>query len=197
MDKCTEIHTTMIADEQIIELYWQRNEKALHETEGKYGKMLFRIAYNILHDRSDCEECQNDTLLAIWNCIPPTRPVVFSAFISKIMRNIATGKYRDRSRQKRIPAEMTVSLDELSEFLHENDSPEADYVAKEIGKLISEYVRTLSDKQHYIFIGRFYFCERLEFLADELGVNVSTVQRNVENIKVGLKKHLERNGVYI
>lgn len=67
----------IIADEQIIELYWQREERAIQETDKKHGQFLFRIAYNILHDRLDCEECQNDTYLGVWNAIPPTRPTVF------------------------------------------------------------------------------------------------------------------------
>ena len=75
MNKRTE--QPIIADEQIIELYWQRNENAIQETDKKYGQFLFGIAYNILHDRLDCEECQNDTYLGVWNAIPPTRPILW------------------------------------------------------------------------------------------------------------------------
>ncbi len=95
MDKGTDIKTVVIADEQIIELYWERNETAIQETETKYGKMLFRIAYNILHDRLDSEECKNDTYIGVWNAIPPTKPNVFPAFITQIMRNIATKRYKE------------------------------------------------------------------------------------------------------
>ncbi len=197
MDKGTDIQTVIIADEQIIELYWERNERAIHETEVKYGKMLFRIAYNILHDKLDCEECQNDTYNGIWNAIPPTRPTVFQAFITQIMRNIATKRYKEKTSQKRVPSEMTVSMDELHSFLHENETPEAEYAAAELGKMISDYLRTLSDRQQYIFIGRFYMAETIEYLADKLGVGVATVHRDIDKIKQGLKEHLKRNGVYV
>lgn len=76
---------TTLEDKRIIELYWDRDETAIQETDNKYGKFLFKIAYNILNDRCDCEECQNDTYLGIWNAIPPTRPAVFPAFITQIM----------------------------------------------------------------------------------------------------------------
>lgn len=56
---------TIVADEQIVELYWIRDEKAIQLTDKKYGKFLYRIAYNILHDRLDCEECQNDTYIVL------------------------------------------------------------------------------------------------------------------------------------
>ncbi len=197
MDKGTVIQSVVIADEQIIELYWERNEAAIQETETKYGKMLSRLAYNILHDYLDCEECKNDTYIGVWNAIPPTRPTVFPAFITQIMRNIATKRYKEKTSKKRIPTELTVSLDELYESLHVSSTPETEYIAKELGKFISDYLRTLSARQQYVFIGRFYMVETIECLAGKLGVGVATVHRDIEKIKQGLKAHLERNGVYV
>lgn len=188
---------TIVADEQIVELYWARNEKAIQLTDDKYGPFLYHIAYNILHDRLDCEECQNDTYNGIWHSIPPHRPEVFSIFISKIMRNIAGMRFRERTRQKRIPSEMTVCLDDLRDTLHSEDSPETEYLAKELGKYINDYLSTLTDRQQYVFVGRFYIGDKLEVIAAELNVNISTVHRELERIKQGLKSHLERNGVYV
>ncbi len=197
MGKYTDIQSKMIADEQIIELYWQRDENAIHETDVKYGKMLFHIAYGILYDSLDCEECKNDTYLGVWNKIPPTRPTVFSAFISKIMRNIAIDRYKLKTSQKRIPSELTVSMEELCDFLHTNDSPEVEYTATELGKFISDYVKGLSYRQQYIFIERYYLASTIESIANELGVGLATVHRELGKIKQELKICLERNGVYV
>ena len=98
-----------ISDEEIVSLYWQQNEDAIQLTSDKYGKFLYRIAYNILHDHSDCEECQNDTYHRVWNRIPPTRPNAFRAFLAAIMRNVAIDKYYENVSKKRIPSEFTVS----------------------------------------------------------------------------------------
>ena len=196
MKKCKE-YKTVIADEQIIELYWQRDEAAIQETDNKYGQFLFRIAYNILHDRPDCEECQNDTYLGVWNAIPPTRPTVFPAFITQIMRRIAINRYKEKTSKKRIPSELTVSMDDMHDTLHSGNTVEADYEAEEIGKLINDYVRGLSERQRYIFIDRFYFVESVEAIAADLSVSVPTVYREIEKIKQGLKLYLERNDVFI
>ena len=91
----------LLSDEQIIDLYFAREERAIKETDHKYGKYLFTIAYNIVQDTLDCEECLNDTYLNTWNRIPPTRPSIFHAFLSKIMRNIAVDRYRHNKAQKR------------------------------------------------------------------------------------------------
>lgn len=188
---------TVIADEQIIELYWQREEKAIRETDKKYGQFLFRIAYNILHDRLDCEECQNDTYLGVWKAIPPTRPTVFPAFITQIMRRIAINRYKKKTNKKRIPSELTVSMEDVGDILHSDDTVGAEYAAKEVGKIINDYVRELSDRQQYIFIDRFYLAESVETIANDLSISVPTVYREIEKIKQGLKVHLERSDIFI
>lgn len=187
----------VVADEQIIEMYWQRNELAIQETDKKYGQFLFRIAYNILHDRLDCEECQNDAYLDTWNAIPPTRPIVFSAFITQITRRIALDRYKEKSRKKRIPSELTVSIEDMNETLHDYSMVDAHYDIKEIGRVINEYMKNLSDRQRYIFIDRFYLAESVETISADLSISVATVYREIEKIKQGLKIHLERNDVYI
>lgn len=92
MDKSVEQQKSF-ADEQIIDMYWNRDEQAIQETDRKYGNYLFTIAYNIVYDSCDCEECKNDTYLRAWNAIPPTRPNVFLAFITTIIRNIAINSF--------------------------------------------------------------------------------------------------------
>ena len=196
MSKRTE-RQTIIDDEQIIELYWQRNENAIQETDKKYGQFLFRIAYNILHDRLDCEECQNDTYLDVWKAIPPTRPTVFPAFITKIMRRIALDRYKEKTAKRRIPSEYTVSMEDIKDTLHSNETVDSEYAAEELGKIISDYVRSLTDRQRYIFIDRFYLAEPVETIAADLSISVSTIYRELENIKQGLKTYLERNEVYV
>ena len=61
----------LLSDEEIVALYWQREERAIEATDVKYGKYLYTIAYNILRDGLDSEECLNDTYLGTWNSIPP------------------------------------------------------------------------------------------------------------------------------
>lgn len=196
MSKSTE-QQEIIADEQIIELYWRREEKAIQETDKKYGQFLFRIAYNILHERLDCEECQNDTYLGVWNAIPPTRPTVFPAFITQIMRRIAINRYKEKASKKRIPSEHTISMEDVNGTLHGDDSVAVKYEMAEVGKIINNYVRELSDRQRYIFIDRFYLAESVETIATDLSISVPTVYREIDKIKHSLKLYLEWNDVYI
>ena len=191
MSKRKEEKAHIIADEQIIELYWQRNERAISETDVKYGQFLYKIAYNILHDKLDCEECQNDTYLDIWNAIPPERPNVFPAFITQIMRRTAIDRYKQKMSKKRIPSELTLSLEEFDVEAVQYDN------AEELGRIISDYLRTLSDKQQFMFIGRFYIADSVVNIANDLGITASAVYKELGKIKSKLKDYLERNEVYI
>jgi RNA polymerase sigma-70 factor (ECF subfamily) len=186
-----------LTDKQIIDLYWQRDESAIEETDKKYGRMLFRIAYNLLSDRMDCEECKNDTYVRVWNSVPPTRPRVLPAYLTEIMRRVAINKYKQKTSQRRVPSELTVSMDELRDSLQNEASFVSERDAEEIGKVINAFLRELPERRRYIFIERFYFAEPVEEIATELSVSVATVYREIERIKKDLKVYLERNDIYI
>lgn len=185
-----------LADEIIVDLYFGRSEQAIIETDKKYKKYLWTIAYNILHDNLDCEECLNDTYLGVWNAIPPERPVSFQAFISKIMRNTALDRYKKNTADKRIPAEMTVSIAELGESIPDFFSAEEDYFVGEVSKVLSDYLRELPERSAFIFICRYYCSDKISDIADMLHVGERTVFRELTAIRDGLEKRLKKEGYY-
>ena len=189
------VHTNAKTDEEIIDLYWVRNEEAIPETDRKYGKYLYTIAYNIVRDSRDCEECVNDTYFSTWNRIPPTRPNVFQVFLSKITRNVAVDKYRKNNAEKRIPSEMINSLDELDECLVHSDSVEEELDVKRISIVLNDYLQTLSKKEITLFVCRYYYCDSIETIARMFGVSESTVFRHLAKIKEGLRRRLAEEEV--
>lgn len=146
-------------DLQIIELFFERNELAIKETDAKYGKLCFRVAKNILHNKEDSEECVKDTYLSVWNTIPPTRPVRFVAFICKIVRNLALKKY-DYIYAKKCSPNMKVSLEELIEILPD-DRISVGIEDKEIGEAISCFLRTENESARNVFIRKYWFFDSL------------------------------------
>ena len=125
-------------DLHIIKLFFERNELAIRETEKKYGSLCHHIAYHILHNNEDAEECVNDTYIGLWNTIPPTKPKNLMAFVCRIARNLSLKRLESLSRQKRSSA-ILVSLDELSDILP--DESIADGVSNgEISEMISSFL---------------------------------------------------------
>ena len=137
-------------DLRIIELYFERDEQAIKETDSKYGKLCHSIAYNILNNREDSEECVNDTYVGVWNAIPPTRPNNFMAFICKIARNLSLKRLEFTKREKR-SADIIISFEELAAVLP--DERYAPNISDEdIGKVISEFLRNQKEDAKNVFI---------------------------------------------
>ena len=183
-----------LSDEQIIELYWSRNEKAIEETDFKYKKYLSVIIYNILNDRFDCEECLNDTYLGAWNSMPPTRPNILKAFLMTIARRAAIKRYHSKSRQRVVPSEMTVSLSEIEAFVSGDDDVAEGFDAERLGSVISGFVRSLNPRRQFIFMSRYYSADSIDSIARDLNLSRSMINKELAIIRDGLRIALEKEG---
>ncbi len=184
-------------DETIIELYWARDEKAIEETDIKYKNYLYSVAYHVLHDKLDCEECVNDTYLGAWNAIPPTRPTVLKAFLTTITRRIAIKRYHNAQRLRAVPSELTVALSELEDFIAGDDDVAADFDAERLGGIISDFIRSLSNRRQFIFMSRYYASAPIDTIAHELSLSRSMIHKELAAIRAALKETLEHEGYLI
>lgn len=183
-------------DKEIIELYWERDEGAIKETSLKYGKLCTYIANNILSNYEDSEECVNDTWLAVWNAIPTQRPERFSAFVSKITRNLALKKYEYISAAKRNRSAVT-SLDELGECISGEDSIESEIEKKHIENAISEFLWKQKVEKRNIFIRRYWYFDSIDSICIQTGFSKSKVKSMLYAMRQKLRKHLESEGIEI
>ena len=184
---------TPLADERIVELYWERDEQAVNETDFKYKKYLSTVAYNIVHDPQDCEECLNDTYVGAWNAMPPARPAVLKAFLTTIIRRISVNRYHSNRRNPTVPSNMTVSLSDVENFINE-DTAADECDAQRLGGIISDFLRSLDERRRYIFMSRYYVANTVDKIAADLSVSRSTVNRELAFIRQALKEILEREG---
>lgn len=181
-------------DEKIIELYFARDEKAIEETDFKYRKYLFLLAYNIVKDRLDCEECLNDTYVGAWNSMPPSRPNFLKAFLTIIARRTAIKRYHSNMRKKVIPSEMTLSLSELEDFIADDGRVDSDFDAERLGKIISDFVRSLNERRKFIFMSRYYASDPIDTIARDLSLSRSMINKELAAIRAALKEKLESEG---
>ena len=182
-------------DLRIIELYFERNELAIKETDAKYGKLCHGIAYNVLQNHEDSEECVNDTYIGVWNAIPPTRPNNFMSFVCKIARNLSLKRLEFINRKKR-RAEVLLSLDELAAVLP--DERYAPGVSDEdVGKLIGKFLRTQKEEVRNVFIRKYFFFDSIADIAERFGFSESKVKNMLFHTRNKLKDHLINEGVEI
>lgn len=181
-------------DDQIVALYWQRDEHAIQETEQKYGRYLSKIAYNILSDSEDCKECINDTYLKAWNSIPPHRPGALAAYLGKITRELAIDIFRTRNRKKRQASEYALSLSELEECVPDTVSTEQSADLHLLAEAINSYLSSLSREARVTFVGRYYYMDSLKEIAAYQGMSEAKVKSMLYRTRQGLKIYLQQEG---
>ena len=181
-------------DEEIIQLYFQRDESAITMTEKAYGKYCFSIVENILHNPQDSEECISDTWLRVWQSIPPQRPLRLKLFLAKIARNLAFDRYRMRHAEKRAGDEMAVVLDELEECIASNEDIEQDYEHKNLKEIINAFLKNLPARERQIFLRRYFYAEPVKEIADSFGLNQNHVSVILKRTRKKLAEHLKKEG---
>ena len=188
---------SLLSDKQIIDLYFAREERAIAETDKKYCEYLHTVAYSILSNEQDAEECLQDTYIKTWNTIPPERPSIFRAFLAKITRNLSLDRYERDHRKKRVPAGACMPLDEVQEFVPDGSDLDREVQAKTIGKVITAYLDATTDRRLYIFVSRYFFALTLPQIAKRLSCSQSLVSKELVEIKHELRILLEKEGIII
>lgn len=181
-----------MTDDQIIQAYWRRDEQAIRESDRKYGAYCFAVAHNILQNREDAAECQNDTWLRAWQVIPPKRPERLKFFFAKITRNLSLSRYRAQTAEKRGGGETELILEELSQCLADSRTAESQYLAKELGGLVNRFVRTLPKRECNVFVRRYFYSEPVKDIAKRYGLTAHHVTVMLSRTRGKLKEHLSK-----
>lgn len=181
-------------DAEIVELYWARDEDAITQTKTKYGAYLNRVAYNILADLEDSQECVSDTLLAAWRSMPDNRPKNLRTYLGKITRQVSIDLYRRRNRMKRYASEYAISLEELGDSFTDGRTPEDELNAKLLTEAVNRFLRSLPEDARNTFIGRYYFFDSVKNVARYCGMSESKCKSLLYRTRQSLKAYLQKEG---
>ena len=180
-------------DKGIIELYFERDERAIEETRSSYGRLIYSVAYNILESAPDSEECENDTYLRTWENIPPTRPSYFSAFLSKISRNLAINRLRENKRRRPLGAELI--FEEMADALPDTRGDITEDI--ELKDAINDFLASLDKTKRQIFMKRYFFMRDIKEIAREMNITAGSVKITLYRVRNELRDFLERRGIVI
>jgi len=188
-----------LEDKEILDLFFERREEALEETRRKYGQRLFRSAMNILQNTQDAEECVNDTLLKAWGAIPPSRPVMFGAFLAKIARNLSVNQWKAASAVRRGGGEVELLLSELEDCVPAAKSgiPEAAYEARLVTEAINHCLDSMDQTARVAFVLRYFHGESICGICERFHMSESKVKSLLFRARKKLGAHLKREGVVL
>jgi RNA polymerase sigma-70 factor (ECF subfamily) len=185
-----------VTDEQIIDLMTARNEQALTEVETKYSRLCESITRRILGDEEDAKECVNDTLMALWNAIPPNRPKSLGAYAAKIARNLALNRYKAANAKKRRSNAVAVSLEELAECLSDGRDTTPDTAAAAfVGEVINAFVAGLPKRERVLFVRRYFYLDSVRQAAGYAQMTEGNAKTTLYRLRQSLKKALQKEGL--
>lgn len=183
-------------DNEIVGLYWERNDQAIKETADKYGAYCLKISLNILQHMSDSEENVNDTYMQAWASIPPQRPNSLKAFLAKIARNLALNRYKAAHAQKRYDSEFAMCLDELDICTPSKITVEDELGMAQLSKCIDDFLYQQSTDARGVFVCRYFYCESIKDIADRYGYSHSKVKSMLMRTRTRLKFYLQKEGYF-
>lgn len=182
-------------DNQIVSLFWDRDERAIAETDLKYHSFCFGVAWNLLTNKQDSEECVNDTWFAAWRSIPPKRPLKLPTFLGKITRGYAIDMLRKKYAAKRMDSHIVDIHDEVLELNHAVvNQLEAHMERQDILRILEGFLSGLSNKQHDIFLMRYWSMDSLQEIAQKYHTSEGYIKQNLGRSKAKLQKRLEKEG---
>ena len=182
-------------DNEIIDLYWNRDEAAITATADTYGNYCYSIAYNILCNNEDAEECVNDTWLNAWKSIPPQRPKRLSTYLGKITRNLSLNRYKLLTTQKRGMGQVELALSELEGCVPAQTDMEQATDEMVLVRAIETFLRAYPRTERNIFIGRYWYLYPIRDLAEAYHMSESKVASLLYRMRNKLKLHLEKEGI--
>lgn len=181
-------------DDDIVKLFWARSETAISELSSKFGHYCYTIAYNVLSNYQDAEECVNDTYLTTWTIIPPNQPNNLSAFIGRIIRNIALDKY-DYNIAKKRNGTFDALLSELDECISSPADVEKQCSEGEIAACISAFLRKLDYENRNVFLRRYWYSDSVSNIAGRFEMSESKVKSMLFRTRNKLRFFLEKEGI--
>lgn len=186
----------MIDDERIIDLFFKRDQQGIRELDIKYGKTCHSLSYNITNSKQDAEECVNDAYLGAWNTIPPTRPNPLLSYIVKIVRNISLKIYWRKQAAKR-SGNYKIALEEIEGCIAGPQNVEDEIEARELARIIEEFLDTLTLENRVIFMRRYWFADSYKDIAELVGLTEKNISVRLTRIREKMKQYLIEREVSI
>lgn len=184
-----------MTDEEIIQLYWSRSDRAVAASEAAYGGYCYSVAYGVLNNAEDAEESVNDTWMAAWNAIPPTWPESLKAFFGQICRRLSITRLRRERRLKRGGGEADLVLDELKGCMPSGCDPQKSLEAKELGMAVNRFLAGLPERERDLFLARYWYMLPVREAARRLSMGTGAAKTALHRLRKRLSEQLQKEGL--
>lgn len=183
-----------MSDTEIIELLFGNDERGVKLLSDKYSKLIAQICRGMLRSGEDAEEIVNDTLLAVWDAIPPERPANLTGFVCNIARRLTVSRIRYNTAAMR-NADLITELDEF--ISADGRSVEERAEISELAEAVNEWLGELSAQKRQLFILRYYYMKSVKEAARDCGMSKTAATTALMRLRESLKDYLNERGISI
>ena len=177
-------------DKDIVLLFLERDSNGIAKVREKYEKYCYKIAYAIVGNPEDAEECVNDLWLRVWNSIPPQKPDVLKLYLAKIIRHLALDRVKKRNTVRAGNGELFLAIDELEDCIPGKKDVAVEYEAKEMAESVKMFVKTLKTKELRVFLRRYFYADSIADIAARYHLTRNHVTVILTRTRKKLKEHL-------
>ena len=181
-------------DQEILSLFWERNQEAISAAAEKYGRACTALALGILGSPEDAEECVSDAYLRAWEAIPPRRPEKMGAFLMKLTRNLSFSRWRREHAAKRGGGETALALWEIGEIVSGGESAAEAVDRRALTGEIEAFLRTLDGRRRALFLRRYWYAHAVRDIAADLGMSPAAATMALRRLREGLRDYLTERG---
>lgn len=186
----------MISDEHIIQLFFDRSERAIEALANAHGRAMRAVSLRIVQNEQDADECLNDAYLGVWNAIPPARPSVLCAFACRICRNVSLTRYHYNKAARR-DTTADLSLEEIADVLPDGSTVESELENAALTEALNDFLGGLDATNLYVFMRRYWFFDEVRDIAKATSLTEAAVYLRLDRMKKRLTKHLAERGILV
>ncbi len=157
----------------------------------QYGAYCRSIAYRILRDDEDVEECLADAYRKVAAALAEKEISDVQFYIAATTRNTAVDMFN-----KRKTAPHTVMFEELEECFG-NDETEATTDSIVIRDTLNAFLAGLSATERWVFVRRYWHMDSIKDIAAVCGKRETAVRMMLCRTRKKLKDRLEKEGIYV
>lgn len=180
---------------EIITMLFARDEAALYAVKAEFGRIYRAVIAGILSSSEDCEECADDVLMALWNNIPPQKPVDLKGYICRLARNISIRRFRKNNALMRGKDQVTLAMEELDLAIPSELSVEEELIRKELIGAINDFLRSKDERSRNIFLCRYYYYRKSTEIAADMGLSDGHVRMILSRMRTELKAYISKRGL--
>jgi RNA polymerase sigma-70 factor (ECF subfamily) len=166
-----------------------RDESAYMQLMERYGRLLWKIGWDILKDTADSanvEDCVSEVFYKLWKSPEKFDPEkgTIKNYLAQMMKNTAIDVCRKRAREK------TEALESVELSANNEDGPLDAIIRSEDERALRLALNNLNGRDRELIDRRYFLGQKPSQISEEMRLPIREVENRLYRLKGSLRKQL-------